>query len=101
MELAAYIYRMYPRQYLSGLSKSIEKDLPAAPELKREWLKVIAETKYLFNPTIRDYQSVFKKRPLDPQTIKYCCQDVVHLAELWKVYATKICNRATAVFGDI
>lgn len=98
MELAANIDRIYPRRYVSGLSKCIEKDLPATPELKREWLKVKAETKRLFNSAIGDCQKVFDKRPLDPQTINYCCQDVVHLAELWEVYATKICKPGESGF---
>lgn len=92
MELAANIDGNYPRRYVSGLSKCIEKDLPVTPELKREWLRVKTETKRLFNSAIEDGQNVFDKRPLDSQTIKYCCQDVVYLAELWKVYATKICK---------
>ncbi|KAL6900428.1 hypothetical protein GGI43DRAFT_48876 [Trichoderma evansii] len=64
MELAANIDSLYPRRYVSGLSKCIEKDLSATQELKGEWLKAKA----------------------------------VHLAELWKVYATKICKPGESGF---
>ncbi|KAH6673378.1 domain-containing protein 1 [Halenospora varia] len=83
MELAS---RTYSQTFLAGLGKCIENDGPFSPQAKQSW----RERKSAFATGNQYYR--FSTRPLTPQAISYCAQDVAFLPGLWNVYATKLVN---------
>ncbi|KAJ4388149.1 hypothetical protein N0V93_008755 [Gnomoniopsis smithogilvyi] len=89
MELAT---RPWPasNRYISGLSRCIERDLAAVSTLKVDWLRIKQAGEQLWSPEKGGRYEVFNERPLRPEIIKYCAQDVTLLPQLWELYKKRL-----------
>jgi len=87
MELAT---RTFPKRFVNGLSKCIERDAPLVTSEREMWKAIKEKGVRLFAPEHGGTYEVFNERPL-PQDIKlYCIQDVQFLPRLWSCYDTKL-----------
>ncbi|KAJ5714435.1 ribonuclease H-like domain-containing protein [Penicillium malachiteum] len=68
------------KRCVSGLAKCIEKDSRISPEKKVIWKRQKESMKPRFN------FGIFDDRPLSPEVIEYCAQDVVFLPDLFIYY---------------
>jgi exonuclease 3'-5' domain-containing protein 1 len=87
MELAS---RTGSRNFLSGLAKCIEKESPISAAAKTEWCLFKERGHRLFAPEKGGRYEVFNDRPLKPEIIQYCKQDVALLPGLYGFYSTKL-----------
>lgn len=78
------------RTFISGLSKCIERDLTTAYSLQMEWLQAKETGERLWSPKKGGRYEVFNERPLRPEIIKYCAQDVTLLPRLWTFYNNRL-----------
>lgn len=69
---------------LSGLAKAILYDIKLGFMERERWLRTKDSIRNLMS------QDVFSTRPLDPKTLLYCINDVVHLPALQKYYMQRI-----------
>ncbi|KAI9782812.1 MAG: hypothetical protein M1839_004563 [Geoglossum umbratile] len=83
MELAT---RNFSKRYVNGLAKCIERDSAMSGVKKREWRRIKDSTNRLYDPSKGGRFEIFNDRPLLPEIIRYCAQDVVVLPELWLRY---------------
>jgi exonuclease 3'-5' domain-containing protein 1 len=83
MELAT---RNFSKRYVNGLAKCIERDSAMSAAKKREWRRIKDSTNRLYDPNKGGRYEIFNDRPLLPDIICYCAQDVVVLPELWLRY---------------
>ncbi|KAI6991660.1 hypothetical protein KC332_g8101 [Hortaea werneckii] len=89
MEVAS---RTFPKRYINGLAKCIERDSALPFTVKREW-KVSKERGHkLFDPSLGGGYAVFDERPLSMEIQKYCVQDVVHMPALRELYRARLCD---------
>lgn len=72
------------RTYVHGLDKAIQFDLRLGFMEASRWVRKKKEIQRLMSANI------FTARPMDPQTIQYCVDDVLHLPELYMVYLGRI-----------
>lgn len=89
MELAG---RSGSKRLINGLSKCIEYESSMGYEKKREWREVKNRGRRLFAPELGGSFAVFDHRPLTPEIIEYCAQDVQLLPDLRNVYRRKLCD---------
>jgi exonuclease 3'-5' domain-containing protein 1 len=87
MELA---FRTGSRKFVSGLAKCIEKESPISTAAKTEWRLTKERGRRLFAPEKGGRYDVFNERPLKPEIIQYCKQDVALLPGLYGVYSAKL-----------
>jgi exonuclease 3'-5' domain-containing protein 1 len=87
MELAS---RKGSREFLSGLAKCIENESPISAAAKTEWRLTKERGRRLFAPEKNGRYEVFKERPLNPDIVEYCQQDVALLPGLHGVYNAKL-----------
>lgn len=87
MELAS---RSGWKRTVAGLAKCIERDITMAFSLKTAWLQAKKAGEALWSPQKGGRYEVFNDRPLRPEIIKYCAQDVILLPELWRVYRDRL-----------
>ncbi|KAI9150362.1 Short-chain dehydrogenase/reductase SDR [Paramyrothecium foliicola] len=87
MELAT---RRYPRRFVSGLAKCIEKDAPLSVIEMAAWKTTKAEGVALFAPEKGGSYEVFNERPLSQKMLAYCVSDVLFLPRLWSLYQRKL-----------
>jgi exonuclease 3'-5' domain-containing protein 1 len=87
MELA---FRTGSRKFVSGLAKCIEKESPISTAAKTEWRLTKERCRRLFAPEKGGRYDVFNERPLKPEIIQYCKQDVALLPGLYGVYSAKL-----------
>lgn len=88
MELAARSNKS--KRLLNGLSRCIEYDAGLSKDGKNRWLAVKNKGLDLFAPEKGGSYEVFNKRPMDPDIVAYCVQDVAFLPVLWKLYHEKL-----------
>ncbi|KAL7624639.1 hypothetical protein AAE478_006208 [Parahypoxylon ruwenzoriense] len=74
------------KTYLSGLDNAVQRDLNLGSIERYRWNTLKSQIKRLM-PT-----DIFAVRPLGPETIQYCANDVVHLPDLHAVYLRRITN---------
>jgi exonuclease 3'-5' domain-containing protein 1 len=79
MELAT---RNFSKKYVSGLAKCIENDSMMSAARKREWRRI--------KDTIGGRYELFNERPMSPEILRYCAQDVLILPELWSKYNRRL-----------
>ncbi|KAI0469198.1 ribonuclease H-like protein [Xylaria cf. heliscus] len=87
MELAT---RRHGKNFVTGLRKCIDKDMPRKSIERRKWLATKEEGLKLFSPESGGSYEVFNQRPLPEKIRLYCIQDVQHLPCLWDVYNRKL-----------
>ncbi|KAI1269148.1 ribonuclease H-like protein [Xylariaceae sp. FL1019] len=83
MELAT---RFGHKDFVTGLKKCIERDLPMTRTERLNWIKTKDEGLKLFAPEKGGSYEVFNERPLPEKVRMYCVQDVHFLPRLWDVY---------------
>lgn len=88
-----------PKRCINGLSKCIEMDISAVSSLKLDWLRSKQAGEQLWNPGKGGRYEVFNERPLRPEIIKYCAQDVILLPQLWELYNKRL-GKASSVWRD-
>ncbi|KAF6806509.1 hypothetical protein CSOJ01_08791 [Colletotrichum sojae] len=72
--------------YLNGLTRCIENDMPRDRINVRAWKAIKAKGRALFDPAQGGSFAVFDARPLSAEILDYCVQDVQSLRVLWGVY---------------
>ncbi|EPE28746.1 hypothetical protein GLAREA_09867 [Glarea lozoyensis ATCC 20868] len=87
MELAS---RKGSRKFVSGLAKCIGRDLQISPAQQTQWRVTKERGVQLFAPETGGRYEVFNERPLKPEIIRYCQQDVALLPILYNVYNAKL-----------
>lgn len=87
MELAT---RKGSRIFVSSLAKCIEKDGPICAAAKAEWSLAKERGLRLLDPKKQGRYEVFDERPLKPEIVQYCQQDVAVLPALYEVYNTTL-----------
>lgn len=87
MELAT---RNFPRKYVQGLAKCIERDAPITTLELRTWKESKEKGLKLFDPGRGGTYGIFNLRPLPNDVIEYCVQDVRFLPKLWLHYHRKM-----------
>lgn len=87
MELAT---RIGSHEYLRGLARCIETDLPPGRINTAAWKIVKEKGRALFNPAQGGSFAVFDARPLSADILDYCVQDVRFLPMLWHQYSDKM-----------
>lgn len=90
MELAS---RIASKRLVNGLAKCIEQspDVPSAD--KHAWRLVKERGQRQFRAS-RDGYAVFDRRPLAPDVLQYCVQDVAFLPLLRDGYRARLCDAA-------
>lgn len=83
MELAT---RNFPKKYVQGLTKCIERDAPITTLEIRTWKESKEKGLKLFDPGRGGTNGIFNLRPLPNDVIEYCVQDVRFLPKLWLHY---------------
>ncbi|KIW22036.1 uncharacterized protein PV07_12563 [Cladophialophora immunda] len=86
LQVIEYATRNPRGQYVNGLAKCIEKDLPPIPG----WSLAKASGRRLFAPEEGGKYEVFLERPLSDEILKYCEQDVMLMPQLLAVYGGKL-----------
>jgi exonuclease 3'-5' domain-containing protein 1 len=89
MELAS---RNFPKRFINGLAKCIERDSTLPYAEKREWKANKERGHKLFDPNLGGGYAVFDERPLSTEISKYCVQDVLHMPALRELYRAKLCD---------
>lgn len=89
MQLAT---RHYPKDFVNGLQRCIEKDIWMQSDIQAEWRETKIRSRQLFAPELGGTFSVFNERPLDPEIERYCAGDVVFLPDLWDLYNSRLRN---------
>ncbi|KAE8370988.1 ribonuclease H-like domain-containing protein [Aspergillus bertholletiae] len=87
MELAT---RKYSRKYVSSLAKCIEEDSPIPAAEKAEWKRQKEKMHLLFSHSHGGRREIFNERPLRPEIIQNCANDVDLLPGLYNVYCNKL-----------
>lgn len=87
MELAT---RNGSRRLLSSLTTCIEDESPISALERITWRVAKDRGHLLFDPEMGGRFEVFNERPLKPDIIQYCQQDVALLAALYGVYNDKL-----------
>ncbi len=89
MELAS---RVPPRRYLNGLAKCVERDCTLGFSDRQAWQRVKDNGLGLFSPSRGGSYSVFDQRPMAPEIMKYCVQDVTLMPHLREIYRPRLCD---------
>ncbi|KAF9251021.1 hypothetical protein DTO027I6_1648 [Penicillium roqueforti] len=87
MELAT---SLFPRRYVSGLAKCIERDALLTTHESQLWKASKEKGLKLFAPEHGGSYDVFDVRPLPDDIMEYCVQDVRFLPRLWVQYNQNI-----------
>lgn len=89
MELAT---RKGSKDFVAGLAKCIEKESPVSTATKAEWQRTKEEATRLYDPKKGGRYEIFNERPIRPEIVHYCTQDVALLPGLYNVYNAKLCR---------
>jgi exonuclease 3'-5' domain-containing protein 1 len=76
--------------FVAGLAKCIQKDSTASSEAIQIWKRTKESVSQLYDPSKGGRYEVFNERPLRPEILQYCRQDVELLPMLWEVYSSKL-----------
>lgn len=87
MEIAT---RSSAKRFLSGLAKCVEKDARLAFSEKVQWQATKNKGHRLFDPASGGSYAVLDERPLSPEMLAYCVQDVIHMPVLLDQYKAKL-----------
>ncbi|KAI0125271.1 ribonuclease H-like domain-containing protein [Xylariales sp. AK1849] len=87
MELAT---RTFPRKFIVGLGKCIERDSGLTLSERTTWLVSKEKGLKLFAPEKGGSYEVFNQRPLAEGIRDYCLEDVRFLPRLWRIYDGKL-----------
>ncbi|KAL8823508.1 MAG: hypothetical protein Q9191_005794 [Dirinaria sp. TL-2023a] len=87
LELAT---RSWPRDWLVGLGYCIQKDARLQASEIQLWKATKERGKVLFAEDHGGSYEIFNHRPIIPDIILYCAQDVEFLPVLWDVYSHRI-----------
>lgn len=87
MELAA---RDGSQQFLMDLADCILEHADLEEQEELEWTVSNYAGKEMFDPQMGGSYEVFNERPLKPNIVDYCAQDVRLLARLWRIYNFKL-----------
>jgi exonuclease 3'-5' domain-containing protein 1 len=68
--------------FIAGLAKYIQKDSTASAAVKLTWQRTKKNINQLYDPYKEDKFDIFNKRPLKPEILRYCKQDVELLPSL-------------------
>lgn len=88
MELAT---RTLSKRLVNGLAKCIENNSDIQYQERRDWRKVKDHGQWLFRSR-KDGYAVFDRRPILPEVLQYCVQDVTFLPKLRDSYRAKLCD---------
>lgn len=78
------------QEFVAGLATCIKQKSPISATAKAEWCAVKEHDHHLFASEKGGLYGVFDERPLMPEIIKYCKQDVALLPGLYSVYNVKL-----------
>ncbi|KAK5102658.1 hypothetical protein LTS08_003458 [Lithohypha guttulata] len=79
--------------YLLGLQACIERDCALPADAMEIWRSEKSAMHARFDETRGDAQSLFQKRPLPDELIKYSANDVMHLPALYRAYRVPLRHR--------
>lgn len=86
LQVLEYATRQPQGKFVNGLAKCIERDLLNTTA----WATVKANGRRLFAPEAGGKYEVFLDRPMAPDIIKYCEQDVMLMPQLLALYGAKL-----------
>lgn len=87
MELAT---RQGSKRLVAGLAKCIERDSDFSNAVRAEWKRMKDNGIRLFAPDKGGRYEVFNERPLKPEIVQYCANDLALLPALYKAYNAKL-----------
>jgi len=87
MELAS---RDFSKRCINGLAKCIERDSGLSFSEKTTWRQAKDVGRDLFAPERGGRYAIFDERPLSPEMLQYCAQDVIHMPLLYRLYRQKL-----------
>jgi exonuclease 3'-5' domain-containing protein 1 len=87
MELAT---RKGSKNFVAGLAKCIEKDSRVSTAAKVEWQRTKEGARRLYAPEKGGHYEIFNERPIRPEIVQYCAQDVALLPGLYNFYNAKL-----------
>jgi exonuclease 3'-5' domain-containing protein 1 len=87
MELAS---RKGSQNLVARLAKCIEKESPVSTAAKAEWQRTKEGASRLYDPKKGGQYEIFNERPIRPEIVQYCAQDVALLPGLYNVYNAKL-----------
>ncbi|MCJ1436892.1 hypothetical protein MMC27_006274 [Xylographa pallens] len=82
--------RFGSKKLLHGLAKCIESDAQFSDDAKQSWKAAKECGRTLFLPEHGGSYEVFNVRPMRPDIIAYCVNDIAYLPILWAIYSRKI-----------
>ncbi|KAJ5468443.1 hypothetical protein N7475_006195 [Penicillium sp. IBT 31633x] len=82
--------RKSSKEFISGLAKCIERESPITGAEKASWQRTKESVRRLYDPKLGGRYEVFNERPLKPEIMKYCAQDVTLLPGLYLKYHAKL-----------
>ena len=97
LQVIEFATRQPRGKFVNGLAKCIEKDLPYVPG----WSLVKANGRRLFAPEVGGRYEVFLERPIPPNIVKYCEQDVLLMPRLLARYGPKLGSGVAAQIQTI
>ncbi|KAJ5771461.1 uncharacterized protein N7511_003512 [Penicillium nucicola] len=90
LQLLELATRDYSKDFLAGLAKCIQNNKSLSDSAKKTWHLAKEIGKRLFDPQLGGRYEVFNERPLKPEILIYCRQDVELLPSLWELYSCKL-----------
>jgi exonuclease 3'-5' domain-containing protein 1 len=90
VQLLELAMRDHSVDFVAGAAKYIQKDSTASAAVKLSWQRTKERVSRLYDPYKGGNFDVFNGRPLKPEILRYCKQDVELLPSLWEVYSSKL-----------
>ncbi|KAJ4291125.1 hypothetical protein N0V90_010323 [Kalmusia sp. IMI 367209] len=81
---------LHRRDHVNGLAKCIQYGAGLSFENRKQVQVIKDRGTNLFAPERGGSYIVFNLRPLHPDLVRYCVQDVVHMPALWNTYNNKM-----------
>lgn len=100
IQVMEFATRKSKSPYLNGMARCIERDLELSAPEQAQWASVKARGKLLFSPQRGGSYEVFNHRPLSPELMDYCTQDVQYMPNLLRFYSSKL-SRGLAERVDV
>lgn len=97
LQVLEYATRQPRGNFVNGLAKCIEKDLP----YQQGWSLIKANGRRLFAPELGGRYEVFLDRPLATDIIKYCEQDLMLMPRLLAKYGSLLRPAVASQIQDI
>ena len=98
IQILEFASRQIWHRYLTGLGKCIAQEKNLLPSVTKEHIEIKENGRKLFAPEKGGSYEVFLERPLRPEIVDYCAQDVLLLPPLLALYARRLApNRACKV----